>query len=475
MNILKKIFGSFSSGNKNNIVLATFLDPIDSRDVVMSDPLLQKLFEVSVIPKEYTINQLYSLPVKDQKQNGSCVGQAEGEIVQLFETIEGKDVEVSRRDLYSSCKKEDGLEGQGTFPRVASSIMQNKGVSDTKLVPDLNHLSHNDFISVVDTEEIIKSRALRKIKAYVSVPATSDYLIRALLAFGAVCVTLPVDWSVGWTYGTDGKIGRPKVLAGYHRVILSGYNKVSNDVIFYFKNSWSDKWGTVGFGGFSFNELEGLIYDARAYVDLPDNALEEIKKDNQYVFTQLLKYGSRGYEVRQLQKYLKISVDGVFGHDTRGAVFRFQKENGLYPDGIVGAKTRAILNKQETDEEKKENGLVKITDMAKAIQEFEGWFPGSRSFRNNNPGNLRWSPFMTGTDSGNFAIFSSFDDGWKALVHQITIAKTGKSNYYKPTMSLKDFFTVYAPSSDNNHPERYATFVAQKLKVGIDYKIGDLV
>lgn len=53
----------------------------------------------------------------------------------------------------------------------------------------------------------------------------------------------------------------------------------------------------------------------------------------------LLKKGSRGDEVKRLQKLLNITVDGVFGDDTEKAVKEYQLKNNLTVDGIVGNKT----------------------------------------------------------------------------------------------------------------------------------------
>ena len=53
----------------------------------------------------------------------------------------------------------------------------------------------------------------------------------------------------------------------------------------------------------------------------------------------LLKKGSRGEEVKQLQTALGIGSDGVFGSGTETAVKKFQKDNGLAIDGLVGPGT----------------------------------------------------------------------------------------------------------------------------------------
>jgi len=53
----------------------------------------------------------------------------------------------------------------------------------------------------------------------------------------------------------------------------------------------------------------------------------------------LLKLGSKGSHVKELQTALELSADGIFGADTELAVRRFQSENGLTADGVVGTKT----------------------------------------------------------------------------------------------------------------------------------------
>ena len=69
--------------------------------------------------------------------------------------------------------------------------------------------------------------------------------------------------------------------------------------------------------------------------------------------TAVLKNGSRGSEVKEVQRKLKLwgyyngSVDGVFGKGTRDAVVSFQKKNGLKADGVVGKATYKALGMTE--------------------------------------------------------------------------------------------------------------------------------
>lgn len=58
---------------------------------------------------------------------------------------------------------------------------------------------------------------------------------------------------------------------------------------------------------------------------------------------ELYKVGSRGEVVKQIQKALNIYPDGIYGINTKEAVMAFQRKHGLTADGIVGAKTLALL------------------------------------------------------------------------------------------------------------------------------------
>ncbi|RBP39898.1 peptidoglycan-binding protein [Garciella nitratireducens] len=71
---------------------------------------------------------------------------------------------------------------------------------------------------------------------------------------------------------------------------------------------------------------------------------------NSSTLDRLLKYGTRGEDVRNLQNTLNSlgynagSADGIFGKNTKNAVMSFQKNNNLSADGIVGPATLSKLN-----------------------------------------------------------------------------------------------------------------------------------
>lgn len=70
--------------------------------------------------------------------------------------------------------------------------------------------------------------------------------------------------------------------------------------------------------------------------------------------TAVLKQGSKGGEVKEVQRRLKQwgyytgSVDGIYGKGTIEAVKRFQKKNGLTADGICGRATYVALGMNDS-------------------------------------------------------------------------------------------------------------------------------
>ncbi|HWT27666.1 MAG TPA: peptidoglycan-binding domain-containing protein [Mobilitalea sp.] len=84
----------------------------------------------------------------------------------------------------------------------------------------------------------------------------------------------------------------------------------------------------------------------------------------------LIRKGSEGSQVRTIQTTLQSlgyytypKITGYYGSVTYDAVKRFQKKNGLYPDGIVGSKTQRVifgklLNASSTDTATNNGALV---------------------------------------------------------------------------------------------------------------------
>lgn len=69
----------------------------------------------------------------------------------------------------------------------------------------------------------------------------------------------------------------------------------------------------------------------------------------QSIETAVLYWGTRGDEVREVQRRLKNwgyyngVVDGIYGAETYRAIRKFQAKNGLAVDGLVGPETKRAL------------------------------------------------------------------------------------------------------------------------------------
>ncbi|MBP9771452.1 MAG: hypothetical protein KBD16_00795 [Candidatus Pacebacteria bacterium] len=105
-----------------------------------------------------------------------------------------------------------------------------------------------------------------------------------------------------------------------------------------------------------------------------------------------------------------------------------------------------------------------------AIRDFEGK-PGDLNYRNNNPGNCKFSTKgyaaiygHVGKDKKGFAIFKDYETGWLYLKNLVR-EKVRKN----PNQTILDFMKVYAPASDNNPTVAYADNIAKKLGVTRDY------
>lgn len=90
----------------------------------------------------------------------------------------------------------------------------------------------------------------------------------------------------------------------------------------------------------------------------------------------------------------------------------------------------------------------------------------ARGVRNNNPGNLRDGDFAksqpgyAGVDDRGFAKFDSVEHGTGALDGLLTKNYSG--------MTLRQIFAKYAPASDHNNPDAYASTVAKHLGIDVD-------
>lgn len=95
--------------------------------------------------------------------------------------------------------------------------------------------------------------------------------------------------------------------------------------------------------------------------------------------------------------------------------------------------------------------------------------------RNNNPWNITDTKYWWTKAAGEkFTKFASMKEWHDALVAKIKDIQAGKSDTYKPDMTITEYIGKYAPASDGNNVSQYATNIAKELWVDINTKIKDL-
>ena len=117
----------------------------------------------------------------------------------------------------------------------------------------------------------------------------------------------------------------------------------------------------------------------------------------------LIKKGSQGEIVKEIQIVLGINDDGIFGPNTEKYVKLWQTQNGLVPDGIVGPKTLNLMGLLETDNLSK--------DVHPNIQSTSG-IKINKSYMNNDE-------FFSGSNPS--YIFLHHTAGWHNPYNQVQI------------------------------------------------------
>lgn len=456
------------------------LNNVDERDIKLAS------FTPARSPLNKFITDLSSIDVEDQKDKASCVGQAEGTTVKfyIYKTL-GKIIPISRRFLYAMSKRKDGNLAHGTIPRVTALVIVKDGAATTNTVVDNNDLSYEDYIDVRPTGAVLDDAAKNKLPGVAFIDWEVNQICQAIEDHGTITATLAVDLSK-WYVALLSKLS---VIDAYHRVVFYGHELINGRRKIYFRNSWGKFWGNAGNGEFWFDDYKNNGYDVQVYTEIPKDLLEKAQS-LEFIFDlkKPLEYKDEGYLVYKMQQrlqkegYLKnvdiSNIEPYFGILTATALLQYQIDNHIDSINVLqdlgglyfGPKTMSFMNLQKKGEPKRNF----IIAWANAIQSFEGWYVGSRSYRNNNPGNLRYSSLQIGMDGG-FAFFKDYDTGFLALRTLLINAATGKSTIYNPNMTLLDFYNKYAPSSDGNYPHAYAAYVAKKMDVGMDEKIGTFV
>lgn len=109
---------------------------------------------------------------------------------------------------------------------------------------------------------------------------------------------------------------------------------------------------------------------------IPQN--QPIQSSSPTTFSENIKLGSKGEQVKLIQAKLGVRVDGIFGQETLKAVKKFQTDNQLTPDGIVGERTfRRLFPQVSTVDTRPTLNISSIDPAAFNPRTLSGTFSGS--------------------------------------------------------------------------------------------------
>jgi hypothetical protein len=118
--------------------------------------------------------------------------------------------------------------------------------------------------------------------------------------------------------------------------------------------------------------------------------------------------------------------------------------------------------------------MNRIETLAWAILLYEGYTPGSRSWRNSNPGNLKMPGTAGLRDKEGFATFQTFIDGWEALVYDLFRKYNGRNTHgLNQDSTLLQMLDIFAPKADGNETEKYSAHIANIFALAGDKTVSD--
>jgi len=307
-------------------------DTKDKRDLLYSDVAMSlPPFDWS---KGYDVEQIIGkkLTIKDQNGSSSCGGQA---WATLGEALDPDNEEKSSKFIYAFTYVGNG----GSAGRTNCERVINVGWGDEDKTPSYEN-GQPPSESFMERKSDITSLATEHAKidkglSYAMVNLNIDEVAQAISNNKGCIIGI---------YGTNNGTWRtkfplppkkidPSVWA--HWVYCGKALMINGKKYIGFANSWGISTGEQGWQYISEDYFKGGVWSCWTMVyNFP-----------KFKFNRDMKIGSTlSPDVKELQKKLGVIQTGLFWTLTRNAVVKYQKTHNLVPDGIVGPKTRAVLN-----------------------------------------------------------------------------------------------------------------------------------
>ncbi len=326
------------------------MSPFDNRDFKIAS-----FGGPESLPVTYENEAIHKMPRWWQKKIGACVGHALAKSArEYWYRKTGKIINFSPRFLYAVAKCKDGIEDEGTYPRLVASILKDYGCATEATCPNNTDLKHEEYVYNRKIENIPKEafdEALQyRVGGYAFITIYEYSIKKAILNYGIVSALLSLGsewWTPSWNKKDIYPLRPPKSIVSGHEICFTGWDEnITVD------NHWSEFWADLGFNKLNWSNYSKYIYEA---IVLTDGIV--IPKPT-YIFTQDMHYGETSDAVKELQKRLEMPIaqqTGYFGPLTRLALIKFQTENQISLTwiqryipaySVAGPKTRELLNKK---------------------------------------------------------------------------------------------------------------------------------
>ena len=280
----------------------------------------------------------------NQDGSSACVANACAKLLGIDEIHEGREwVDLSRRDIYVRRTNNSG----GMYLPEALKICKEHGATYESLVSSDNkgETAMNFKGDINDATDIIAKRY--RSANYIELPIDIDIIASIILQGKGVLLGVRFDYNE-WTdtptvlAGSKNTCGHG--IAGVDAVLKNGKKYIVID------DSWGPAHAKFGQRYLSEEFLKAKCFYAGYTINLILEPEVIIEKNH---FTELMRFGYRGNQIKLLQAYLQkmglfpnnVTCSGYFGAITKRAVIGFQKQFDLKPDGVVGKLTREVLNR----------------------------------------------------------------------------------------------------------------------------------
>ena len=275
---------------------------------------------------------LKAFEIQNQDGSLSCVAQSVAKLLGMHEVFEGREYKrLCPKFIYT--RRANYPDGGMWMPN-ALAIAKNFGACEETFMPcdDKDEAFMNNKTEPVLA--VVNAFRYKGLAFFEITNRTVDNIAEVLERGYGVTLGFRFDYNE-WTDYPTIREGSTRPLG--HAVACVDYTLIGGKKYLVIEDSWGLQHARNGVRFISEEFLTRCFY--AGYI----TSFTELEK--KYIFTKVLRFGSRGLDVKMLQRKLGISDDGIFGKQTLKAVKDFQAMNGLYSDGIVGRKTNAVLNR----------------------------------------------------------------------------------------------------------------------------------